>query len=68
MIRIFIMHPTEKGGPWHVARDGEGGRPYRTESEAVKAACDQARIFEEMGMDAAVKQESADGSWETIRE
>lgn len=68
LVRIFILHPSEPGSHWHVSEDGKDGVSYRDGLVAMRAACDRARALEEMGMDAQVQQEGADGTWQIIRE
>lgn len=67
-VRIYIMHPAHPGSDWHVSEDGKEGESYRDGLVAMHAACNRARVLENIGMEVQVRQEDADGSWQVIRE
>ncbi|MGA7437041.1 MAG: hypothetical protein WBW32_02800 [Luteibacter sp.] len=67
-VRIYIMHPAYNTKRWHVSVDGKDGDSYPDGLLALHAACERARLMEEMGDDATVLQEDADGVWHIVRE
>lgn len=67
-VRIYIMYPAHNTRTWHVSINGRDGESYPDGLLALHAACDRARVMEEMGDDVTVLQEDADGAWHIVRE
>jgi hypothetical protein len=67
-IRIFVMYPSTNSRTWHVSTDGHEGESYTDGLLALHAACEKARVLEQMGHDVVVRQEDADGAWHVVRE
>lgn len=66
--RIYIMYPAYQTKRWHVSINGKDGESFADGLLALRAACDRARVMEEMGDDVTVLQEDADGAWHIVRE
>lgn len=67
-LRIYVMYPAYNTRTWHVSVDGADGESYTDGLRALHAACDRARVMEQMGDDVTVLQEDADGAWHVVRE
>ncbi|UPG88236.1 hypothetical protein L2Y96_12480 [Luteibacter aegosomaticola] len=66
--RIYIMYPAHNTRTWHVSINGTDGDSYTDGLLALHAACERARVMEEMGDEVTVFQEDAGGAWHVIRE
>lgn len=67
-VRIYIMYPAHNSRSWHVSINGMDGESYTDGLLALHAACNRARIMEDMGDEVTVLQEDAAGSWHVVRE
>lgn len=67
-VRIYIMYPAHNSRSWHVSINGMDGESYTDGLLALHAACNRARIMEDMGDEVTVLQEDATGSWHVVRE
>jgi hypothetical protein len=67
-VRIYIMYPAHNTRTWHVSINGLDGESYSDGLLALHAACDRARVMEEMGDEVTVLQEDAGGAWHVVRE
>ncbi|QWT22132.1 hypothetical protein KPL74_09005 [Bacillus sp. NP157] len=69
-VRIYVMYPATTAGTrtWHVSVDGKDGESFTDGLLALQAACDRARVMEEMGDEVTVLQEDAAGAWHIARE
>ena len=67
-IRIYVMYPAAQSRTWHVSVDGKEGQSFTDGLLALHAACDRARVLEEMGEEVVVMQEDAAGAWHIARE
>lgn len=67
-VRIYIMYPAHNSRTWHVSINGADGESYSDGLLALQAACDRARVMEQMGDEVTVLQEDAAGVWHVARE
>lgn len=67
-VRIYIMYPAHNARSWHVSINGMDGESYTDGLLALHAACNRARIMEDMGDEVTVLQGDAACSWHVVRE
>jgi hypothetical protein len=67
LVRIYVMHPSVAGKPWHVSVDGREGTSFTDAADALSAAREQANAFQAMGYEVELRQEGGDGTWHLLR-